>query len=65
MGDGLTPDVLPLVSQNDGIDIISISSVLVAIALRKVKSSHSCEPDGLPSVLYNTLSKSLVHPLSH
>ena len=62
--DGLTPDVLPLVSQNDGIDNISFSPVFVDRALRKLKPSHSCGPDGLPSVLYNTLSKSVVHALS-
>ena len=32
--------------------------------LRKVKPSHSCGPDRLPSVSYNKLSKSLAHPLS-
>ena len=63
LNDGLTPDVVPLVSQSDGIDSISFSPVFVAIAIRKVKPSHSCGPDGLPSVLYNKLSKSLAHPL--
>ena len=61
---GLTPDIAPLVSQSDGIDNISFSSVLVARALHKIKPSQSCGPDGLPSVLYNKLSKSLAHPLS-
>ena len=64
LDDGLTPDVVPRVSQSDGIDNISFFPVFVARALRKVKPSHSCAPDGLPSMLYNKLSKSLAHPLS-
>ena len=59
----VTTNVAPSVSQSD--EIVNIfSSVLVATALRKVKPSHSCGPDGLPSVLYNKLCKSLVQPLS-
>ena len=64
LDDGLTPDVVPLVSQSDEIDNISFSPVFVARALRKVKPAHSCGPDSLTSVLYNKLSKSLAHPLS-
>ena len=64
LDDGLTPDVVPLVSQNDGINNISFSPVFVARALCKVKLSNSCGPDGLTSVLFNKLSKSLAHPLS-
>ena len=64
LDDGLTPYIVPLVSQSDEIDNVSFYPVFVARALRKVKPSHSCGPDGLPSVLYNKLSKSLAHPLS-
>ena len=52
LDNGLIPDVVQLVSQSDEIDSISFSPVFVARALCKVKPSHSCEPDCLPSVLY-------------
>ena len=52
-------------SRNDVcLDTIEVNAANVMAAIKKLKSNHSCGPDGLPPVLFKHLQHIIAYPLA-